>query len=426
MNKNKKEDMRPFDMTRPPKRIPWYILPLMWGGSFVMTRASHLKIKKVGMSEIKPPYLVISTHQGFSDYYIAPLALFPYRANYVSDMEGFAAFGYWLYRSIGCIGKRRYVSDVTVLQNMYKCIEAGDSVVLFPESRHANVGTTSKLPKNLGQLAKHFAKKYGTPLVILSAHGSYLTNPFWDEEHTRKGRMEATLEKLYTSDELLNMDADEVQSAIEKKLQYDEYAWQQENGIEFIGRNLAKGLEGPLYQCISCGKKYAMISKDDRIGCTSCRKVWKLSPRGFLYDTDGRKYQIPEWYEWERHNATSKIEPKRFKVRIEALPNEHGFVNLGEGRLVMNDISFTLHFKAKKKYNYIPKDWKIAKTEDGDEVRIEFSHEYRESLQTEYNYKGNGMAIVLSNQDATYYIYSDDKRFNPTELQFIAEALTRC
>ena len=48
---------------------------------------------------MKPPYLVLSTHQGFSDYYIAPLALFPHRANYVSDMEGFAAFERdWLYR----------------------------------------------------------------------------------------------------------------------------------------------------------------------------------------------------------------------------------------------------------------------------------------------------------------------------------------
>ena len=45
----------------------------------------------------------------------SPLALRSYRPNYISDMEGFAAFGKWIYRNIGCIGKRRYVPDVTVL-----------------------------------------------------------------------------------------------------------------------------------------------------------------------------------------------------------------------------------------------------------------------------------------------------------------------
>ena len=64
-----------------------------------MTRSLGLKTEKAGMEKMKPPYLVLSTHQGFSDYYIAPLALFPHRANYVSDMEGFAAFERdWLYR----------------------------------------------------------------------------------------------------------------------------------------------------------------------------------------------------------------------------------------------------------------------------------------------------------------------------------------
>ena len=41
----------------------------------------------------------------------------------------------------------------------------------------------------------------------------------------------------------------------------------------------------------------------------------------------------------------------------------------------------------------------------------------------EYNYRKNGMAVVLSNQDMTYYIYSNDKDFNATELQFIEERI---
>lgn len=190
--------MTPFDMTKPPVRQYLFLLPLIWGASYIMTRQFGLKIRKINMKGIKPPYLVIGTHQGFSDYYIAPLALFPHRANYVSDMEGFAAFGEWLYRGIGCIGKRRYVSDYSVIKNIGAALKSGQAVVIFPESRHSNVGTTAYLPKNLGKLAKLMH----VPIVTLSVNGSYLANPFWDEEHTRNTRMEAVLECLYTREQL--------------------------------------------------------------------------------------------------------------------------------------------------------------------------------------------------------------------------------
>ncbi len=443
MNKNKKNDMRPFDMKKEPKTVPKYLLPLVWGGAFFATAPQKLKIKKTGMEGIKPPFLVLSMHQGFSDYFIAPRALFPYKANYVSDMEGFANYGEWLYRSIGCIGKRRYTPDVTVIQNIGKCFNAGNPVVIFPESRHSNVGTTAKLPKNLGRLAIHFAKRYNTPLVILSIHGSYLANPFWDEEHTRKGRMEAELKLLYTAEELLSRNEDIIQKRIEDALTYDEYEWQQQNNLVFAGKNLAEGLSKPLYQCRSCGTKYKMVSKDDRIGCTACRKVWKFIPKGYLRDTRGRKYSITEWYDWERENVLKELSEyeypnkkgdgavsgqvgfrKEFRVQIEALPNEKGFVNLGEGKLTLTDKEFILKFRQERRYNYIPKDWKIEKKDGVKTVSISFPHKYRESLQTEYNYRGKGMAIVLSNTDATYYLYSDDKDFNVTELQFIAENLS--
>ena len=426
--------MKPFDMSAPPVTTPWPLMPLIWGASFIMTKSNHLKLKKIGMSGVKPPFLVISTHQGFSDYYIAPLILRPFRPNYVSDMEGFAAFGKRLYRAIGCIGKRRYVPDVTVMQNIGKCFEMGNPVVIYPESRHSNVGTTSRIPDNLGRLAKHFAKRYGTPLVILSAHGSYLANPFWDEEHTRKGKMEATLELLHTTDELLGLDASVIQKEIEEKLQYDEYAWQAENKIRFVGKdkkNPADGIHLPLYKCRNCGRKYTMISRGNRLGCTSCRKIWKLTPSGKLYDSDKKEYSIVDWYNWERENAekelgflqaTAKGAYKTFNVNIEALPNEYGFVKLGSGKLTLDGECFKLRFTPKKKYNYTPKDW-IFNDKKNDEVTLIFPHKIRESLQTEYNYRGRGPAVVLSHQDCTYYLYSEDKDFNPTELQFIAEAL---
>ena len=418
MLNNRTKDQTPFDMAKKPVKQYPFLLPLIWGASFLMTRRFGLKIRRKNMKGIKPPFLVISTHQGFSDYYIAPLALFPHRANYVSDMEGFAAFGEWLYRGIGCIGKRRYVSDYSVVKNIRLALAGGQSVVIFPESRHSNVGTTAYIPRNFGKLAKIM----GVSVVTLSVHGSYLANPFWDEEHTRKAKMEATLECIYTKEQLVVAEEDEIQERIEEKMAYDEYAWQSEQKILIRDSKRAEGLHQVLFMCRKCGKSFEIESNGSQLRCNACGAVWAMSEYGQLVSEADKHNQsekqknqamgrqsihIPDWYEWERRQVEYKIQnddvknvEKEHSVRVEALSNAKGFIPLGQGTLKLNASKFELILA---------------------DTSLEFPHACRESVQTEYNYRGRGPCIVLSDRDCCYYLYSDDKEFNPTVLQFIGE-----
>lgn len=403
MLENKRRDMTPFDLARRPVRQNPFLLPFIWGASYLMTRRFRLKISK-DLRGVKPPYLVISTHQGFSDYYIAPLACFPHRANYVSDMEGFAAFGEWLYRQVGCIGKRRYVPDVSVVRNMKYCLERGDSVVLFPESRHSNVGTTSYISGNLGKLAKVM----GVPVVTLAVHGSYLANPFWDEEHTRIVPMEARMECVYTKEELQNASGEQIQKRLYQALQYDEYAWQKARGIKITKPGRAEGLHKALYKCRCCMDEESMATYKDMLICKKCGTSWKMTEYGEL---QGKRavLRISDWYEWQRREAVCEWreikKPLCFSVRVEALPNAKGFVPLGEGRLTLDEDAFTLKIKEK---------------------RVVFLHHVRESVQTEYDYRKRGECIVLSTTDCCYYLYPSkhnpsDKAFHATWIQFVGE-----
>ncbi len=395
------KDMTPFDMKKAPSGQNIFLMPVIWGASFFLTRRFRLKITRE-LRGIKPPYLVIAVHQGFSDYYIAPLTLFPHRACYVSDMEGFANYGKRLYRNIGCIGKRRFVPDVTVVKNIRMALKKNHSAVVFPESRHSNVGTTAYIPQNLGRLAKSM----GVPLCVLTVHGSYLANPFWDEERTRTTPMEAHIECLYTAEQLADTDEDVIQSELERRMQYDEYRWQYENGIKITEKFRAEGLHFPLYQCRSCGAVHCMSSKGTELFCVKCGKRWELSENGRLV-SDGEEIHIPDWYEWERINAEDSADEdycEEFSVRIEALPNEHGFVQMGEGKLIHKCDGFTLVYGETEKF---------------------FNRRTMESLHTEYNYKGRGACIVLSDKDCCYYLYSSDETFSPMRLQFLSEYFYR-
>ena len=425
MRKNKRRDMTPFDMARKPCHQSAILMPLIWGASYLATRRFHLKLEKSNMEGVRPPFLVLSTHQGFSDYYIAPLALFPHRANYVSDMEGFAAFGNTLYRKCGCIGKRRYVPDTSVVRNIsYVLHRQQGIVVLFPESRHSNVGTTAQIPDNMGKLAKVM----GVPLVILSVHGSYLANPFWDEEHTRHVPMKARLECIYTAEQLDNSSAEDVQKSIEQHLAYNEYEWQKMRHIKIADKSRASGLHKALYQCPCCKREGQMYTQGALLCCAGCGAAWKLDEFGELQricDSDTQntaaekgvsqkeKIQIPRWYEWEREQTIAQIEQGSYQmdveVTVEALPNEKGFVSLGDGRLRQNE-----------------KGWYLQT----DKKQLFFSHKSMESLQTEYNYRKKGTCIVLSTRDCCYYVYpqkgGEETKFQPTKMQFATEYFHAC
>ena len=139
-------DPTPFDRRREPPKQNLLIMPLLWLWCWLMTRSGRLRIHKTDMEGIKLPFLVLATHHAFMDFYVTPLCLFPHRANYVSELEGFEHYGEWPYRQIGCLGTRKFVNDLALVRNIRRCMERRGILVLYPEARYANVGTSSQLP----------------------------------------------------------------------------------------------------------------------------------------------------------------------------------------------------------------------------------------------------------------------------------------
>ena len=96
------------------------------------------------------------------------MALFPHRANYVSELEGFEYYGEWLYRQIGCLGTRKFVDDLSLVKNIKNVMERKGILVFYPEARYANVGTSSKLPVSVAKLVKMLK----VPVVTLNMKGN--------------------------------------------------------------------------------------------------------------------------------------------------------------------------------------------------------------------------------------------------------------
>ncbi len=390
-------------------------MPAIWLLCKAITARSKLRINRVNMKGLKPPFLVLGTHHAFMDFIVSPLAVFPYRANYVSELEGFENYGEWLYRQAGCLGTRKFVNDIALIKNIKKVMERRGILVLYPEARYANVGTSSALPKSVGKLAKYL----DVPLVTLNMRGNYLQSPIWNLAKRKEVLLDATVTQIYTREELKKASVDEINAKIAEFLSYDEYEYQYRTKMAIAYPKRAEGIEMPLYRCPDCGAEFEMHTSGEEIFCGKCGAKRIMTEYGRMVRPDGSEdsfSHIPDWYEWERDCVKKEIECGVYgldmRVKIESLPNAVNFIDLGEGRLIHNENGFKLTFR----------DYG-----DTAEKTLSFAPLTMTSVHTEYNYRGKGQCVTLSTLDNTYFIYPIEKGFNATKIQFAAEYLyERC
>lgn len=407
----------PFDRGKEPPRQNLLMMPFLWLYCWLAARTGRLQISRKRMKGLKPPFLVLGTHHSFMDFCVTPLALFPYRANYISELEGFEYYGEWLYRQIGCLGTRKFVQDIALVKNIQRVIGRGDILVMYPEARYANIGTSCNFPSSVAKLAKLL----DVPLVTINMRGNYLQSPIWNLTKRKGVPLEAEITQLFTREELRQASPEEIHHALCQALSYDEYQWQSSRQIKIDFPQRAEGLELVLYQCIYCGRAFEMGTKGADLYCRHCGAQWQMTILGKLENllrppSSPQTAQLPDalhpphWYEWQREEVKKEIHRNayhlRIRCRIESLPNAKNFIDLGEGELIHQKEGFSLTF---------------SDAFDQQEKTIYFSSAATYSVHTEYDYRKKGQCIALSTPDNTYFLFPLEEGFNVTKIQFAAE-----
>ncbi|MBQ4382843.1 MAG: 1-acyl-sn-glycerol-3-phosphate acyltransferase [Firmicutes bacterium] len=399
-----------FDMTIPPVRTRWFLHPLTILLSLPDVWKHRVRITRTGVEGLKPPYVLLCNHNAFMDFKVATKAIWPSRANYVVAIDGFIGRE-WLLRNVGCICKRKFTNDVTMVRHLQQTIRNGDVAIIYPEARYSLCGTTAVLPESLGKLCRLLR----VPVVTLICHGHHINSPFWNLHDRNVAPTEAEMKLLFTPEELRTVPVSELNRRIVEAFQYDEYAWQKERGIHVTYKKRAEGLHKVLYQCPSCGKEFRMRSRGEYLYCEACGKRWHLSELGELEAEKGDTEfsHIPDWYEWERANVRREVEAGTYssgelKVTVDTLPNAKKFIRLGEGTLVHDMNGFTVR----------------GVDTDGDPFAMDKSVPSLYSCHIEYDYLGkHGDCVDLNTLTDTWYIYPEGEDFSVTKMALATEEL---
>ena len=404
------DNVKRFDMAREPIRPVWALRALTWLLSAPAVIGHKAVINRIATEGLKPPYLLLCNHNAFMDFKVASTIIYPAHANYVVAIDGFIGRE-WLLRWVGCICKRKFTNDVTLVRQLKRAIDKKDIAVVYPEARYSLCGTTAVLPASLGKLCKLL----DVPVVTLICHGHHVNSPFWNLHERKVSPTEADFTLQFTREQLHEATPEEINRRLVEAFRYDDFAWQKEKGIRTPYKRRAEGLHKVLYQCPHCGTEFRMSSEGVQLRCDACGKSWTMSELGELSADDGKTEfsHIPDWYEWERENVRRAVAEGRYssgelQVLVRSLPNAKRFLLLGKGTMVHDMEGFKV----------------VCRDPLGHEHKMEIPVPSAYSCHIEYEYLGKfGDCVDLNTLEDTWYTYPAGKDFSVTKMALATEEL---
>lgn len=303
-----------------------------------------------GIKELKKqPCLILMNHSCFLDLQMVYKILYPKHFCIVCTSDAFVGMGGfmgWLMRTIGYIPTQKFVTDLSLIQDMnYAFKTLKTSVLMYPEASYSFDGTATPLPRKMGVLLK----KFDVPVIMIESFGAFSRNPLYNELQIRKGvKISAKARCLYTQEQIRSMSVKELSDGLDEAFGFDHFKWQAEQGLEINEPFRADGLNRILYKCADCGTEGEMVGKGTTLTCGHCGKVYELTPLGQLKAAEGdtRFPHIPDYYAWEREQVRQEIIDGTYRmeadVKIGMLVDFKAIYMVGEGHLTHDLNGFTL------------------------------------------------------------------------------------
>lgn len=273
--------------------------------------------KKICMENLgsKEPCLILMNHSSFIDLKIASALLFPRRYNIVMTSDGFVGKNL-LMRLVGCIPTQKFISDSLLVKDILHCVKKlKTSILLYPEASYSFDGTATPLPESLGKLVK----KLSIPVVMIKTEGAFSHDPLYNNLQTRKVKVSATMEYLLSPEDICQKSVEDINAVLKEQFSFDNFRWQQQNGVKITEKFRADCLNRVLYKCPQCLTEGETVGEGITLTCKNCGKVYTLTEEGFMQAENGETEftHIPDWYNWQRECVKNEIVNGQYKIERE-------------------------------------------------------------------------------------------------------------
>lgn len=368
---------------------------------------THFTFDKSGMERAgKGPYLILMNHSSFTDMKIAYRLFYPAPFSIVCTTDAFIGKA-WLLRLMGCIPTQKFVTDVNLVLDMVHTVKQHNtSVLLYPEAGYSLDGTATVLPKKFGGLVK----KLEIPVLMVKTRGAFLRDPLYNALKLRRVNVSATVDCLFTREELAAASVEEIDEAINAAFTFDAWREQVEDEVLITEETRADFLHRVLYRCPKCSAEDQMEGRGTELVCHACGKTHTLTENGTLQSKDGADFAfVSDWFAYQREEVKKELlrgdYKKEWRVDVCLLRDQKGLYRLGEGTLIQDMEG--LHLTS----------------DDGDLV-YHHSAKSAYSLNVDYHWYELGDVIGIGTKKELYYCFpKEQKKSGVTKARLVTEEL---
>ena len=200
-------------------------------------------------------------------------------------------------KRMGVIPKQQFQTSLRDLKKMKTVIDEGKILVIYPAGLMCEDGLSTPIPEATYQ----FLKWIKADIYMAKTMGTYFAMPKWSMG-VRRGKTYMDVYKLFSLEELENMELDEVKARTEEAMLFDAYREQEKLLVKYKHGSKIEGLEKVLYICPNCRSVHTMRVRDKSvICCEKCGFAEQSDEYGFLHKISEVGEEVRYVSDWSKY-----------------------------------------------------------------------------------------------------------------------------
>jgi len=176
------------------------------------------------------------------------------------------------------IRKRVGKHDFRATKDIFRYLQHGYSVGLFPEGDNTFYGETLDMYENTGRLLK----KAGVDVILAKQQGGYISQPRWADYFSKKGVVHTHTKLLIRKEELEQLSETQINELVEQAIYNNDYEFQRQQMIPLDRKNRAEGIERLVYYCNKCGGVLTVFGNKHDMVCSNCGPIGTINEYEFI------------------------------------------------------------------------------------------------------------------------------------------------
>lgn len=328
-----------------PKRLHYRVAQIIsW---FVSTFIFKRKLLRNEIKGKQGPFVVIANHQAALDF-VNLIGITKRPMSFVISNSFYNSLPITNFlKKMGMIPKQQFQTTIKDMKAMRAVIENGEPLVIYPAGLMCEDGISTPIP----QATYKFLKWLNTDIYVAKTSGTYFAMPKW-AKGMRPGRTYIDVYKLFSKEELADMDLQTIKEKTDEAILFDAYREQEKLLVKYKNNDNIEGLENVLYMCPHCLTEFSMQVKDkNTIHCTECGYELISDKHAFLHNRRGIGTELRYISDWSKliyENLKKKIERDlesflSAKTKIHMIDyDKHKFMEVGYGNVSLSRTHFQI------------------------------------------------------------------------------------